>query len=79
MRAKKEGARRTLSSYMIWLQKEGREQIKAANPAATFGEIGKLAGQAWRELDQAVKDSYNAQAKALKEAAASPATPESSS
>jgi hypothetical protein len=62
---------------MIWLQKEGREQIKAANPTATFGEIGKLAGQAWRELAQETKDNYNAQAKALKDAAAVPA-PESS-
>ena len=76
MRAKKEGARRTLSSYMIWLQKEGREQIKTTNPTATFGEIGKLAGQAWRDLDKETKDNYNAQAKALKEAAA--ATTESS-
>jgi HMG (high mobility group) box len=78
VRAKKEGARRTLSSYMIWLQKEGREQIKTANPTATFGEIGKLAGQAWRDLDQETKDNYNAQAKALKEAAAAAPAPESS-
>jgi hypothetical protein len=38
-----------LSAYMFFA-KETREQIKQSNPEAKFGEIGKLLGEAWKEL-----------------------------
>ncbi len=58
-----------MSSYMLWLQKEGRAAIKLANPEATFGEIGKLAGNEWRNLSPARKQEYIDAAEELKKKA----------
>jgi hypothetical protein len=39
-----------LSAYMFFSQ-DWRERIKNENPDAGFGEIGKLLGAKWKELD----------------------------
>ena len=35
-----------------------RDRIKTENPAASFGELGKIAGQKWKEMDDASKEPY---------------------
>ncbi|CAO3642016.1 unnamed protein product [Cunninghamella blakesleeana] len=53
-----EAPKRGLSAYMIF-SKENRERIKSENPDATFGQIGKLLGEAWKNLDDEGKQKYN--------------------
>ena len=41
-----------------------REATKAENPDATFGEINKILGGMWKELDETEKEEYKAAAAA---------------
>ena len=43
--------KRALSPYILFCT-ENRALVKAANPAATFGELGKLLGAKWGALDE---------------------------
>lgn len=47
--------KKALSAFMIFSQ-ENRQNIKDQNPKATFGEMGKLLGAAWKELDEKAKE-----------------------
>jgi len=58
---KKGQPKRALSAYMFFSQ-DWRERIKAENPDAGFGEVGKLLGAKWKELDDAEKKPYLDQA-----------------
>ncbi|KAK2462717.1 hypothetical protein APHAL10511_005235 [Amanita phalloides] len=49
--------KRPLSAYMYFVQ-DWRERIKAENPDAGFGEVGKLLGAKWKELDNEEKKPY---------------------
>jgi hypothetical protein len=40
-----------LSAFMIF-SSENRSRIKEENPGASFGELGKLLGQKWREMNE---------------------------
>jgi hypothetical protein len=60
--------KRALSAYMFFSQ-DWRERIKAENPDAGFGEVGKLLGAKWKELDDAEKKPYADQAARDKERA----------
>ncbi|KAA1466807.1 hypothetical protein DENSPDRAFT_53847 [Dentipellis sp. KUC8613] len=53
--------KRALSAYMFFSQ-DWRERIKAENPDASFGEVGKLLGAKWKELDDSEKKPYVEQA-----------------
>jgi len=53
--------KRALSAYMFFSQ-DWRERIKTENPDASFGEIGKLLGAKWKELDESEKKPYIEQA-----------------
>ncbi|KAF9649583.1 hypothetical protein BDM02DRAFT_3094565, partial [Thelephora ganbajun] len=57
--------KRPLSAYMFFSQ-DWRERIKAENPDAGFGEIGKLLGAKWKEMDDEEKKPYVDQAAADK-------------
>lgn len=46
-----------LSPFMIF-NKENREKIKISHPNATFGDIGKLIGTAWKALNEKQKAVY---------------------
>lgn len=46
-----------LSSYMRFVN-EKRNDIKADNPGAGIGEIAKIAGKMWKELDEDDKKAY---------------------
>lgn len=47
---KSDKPKRAPSAFIIF-SNEHRESVKKANPDATFGGIGKLLGDAWKELD----------------------------
>jgi hypothetical protein len=53
----KNAPKRALSAYMFFSQ-DWRERIKAENPDAGFGEVGKLLGAKWKELDEDEKKPY---------------------
>ncbi|KAL5520385.1 NHP6 [Sanghuangporus baumii] len=53
--------KRALSAYMFFSQ-DWRERIKAENPDAGFGEVGKLLGAKWKEMDESEKKPYIEQA-----------------
>ncbi|KAF9445033.1 hypothetical protein P691DRAFT_762868 [Macrolepiota fuliginosa MF-IS2] len=53
--------KRALSAYMFFSQ-DWRERIKAENPDAGFGEVGKLLGAKWKEMDDEEKKPYIEQA-----------------
>lgn len=55
-----------LSPFMIF-NKENREKIKTANPNATFGDIGKLIGAAWKALNEKQRAVYTQKAEADKQ------------
>ncbi|KAJ3269404.1 Non-histone chromosomal protein 6 [Terramyces sp. JEL0728] len=55
-----------LSAFMIYSQ-ENRPRIKEENPNATFGEMGKLLGNAWKELNEEDKAEYTDKAAKDKE------------
>lgn len=48
---------KSLSPFIIF-NKENRETIKLSNPGVTFGELGKLIGNAWRDLNETDKAVY---------------------
>lgn len=41
--------KRALSAFMYYSQ-ENRPVVKQENPSASFGEIGKILGQQWKDL-----------------------------
>lgn len=45
------------SAYMLF-SKDWRERITAENPGASFGEVGKILGTTWKELDDLEKKPY---------------------
>ncbi|KAI9244976.1 Nhp6bp [Phascolomyces articulosus] len=67
-RAKKDksGPKRGLSAYMFFSQ-ENRAQVKEENPDASFGTIGKLLGDKWKNMTDDDKAPYVAKAVADKE------------
>ncbi|OCF33969.1 non-histone chromosomal protein 6 [Kwoniella heveanensis CBS 569] len=57
--------KRALSAYMFFVQ-DYRERIKAENPEATFGDVGKLLGIKWKEMSPPEKKPYEDKAQADK-------------
>ncbi|RKO86622.1 high mobility group box domain-containing protein, partial [Blyttiomyces helicus] len=57
--------KKALSPYLIFSQ-EMRPTIKEQNPDATFGQLGKLLGAAWQELNDKDKAVYNQKSEADK-------------
>jgi hypothetical protein len=49
--------KRAPSPYIVFCT-EQRPAIKAANPDASFGQLGKLLGEAWAKLGDAQKKVY---------------------
>ncbi|KAI9206421.1 Non-histone chromosomal protein 6 [Polychytrium aggregatum] len=59
-RAKKDpnAPKRPLSGYMFF-GTATRPQIKAENPTATFGQLGKILGERWKNMSDAEKQPWN--------------------
>lgn len=45
-------------SAYLFFSTENRPVIKAQNPDATFGDLGKLVGAAWKKADKETKAKY---------------------
>jgi len=58
--------KRNQSAYMIFCS-ENRPIVKEENPDAGFGDMGKLLGAKWKELDASGKKPYEDKAAADKE------------
>merc|ERR1711934_274146 len=63
----KPGYKRAKSAYMFFVVDQ-RSKIEKANPKATFGEVGKLLGEAWGKCKD--KSKYEKQAEKDKTRAA---------
>jgi len=46
----------------MYFSQDWRERMKQENPEASFGELGKLLGNKWKELDDDEKKPYMEQA-----------------
>lgn len=61
-RTKDENApKRALSAYMFFAN-SNRDQVREDNPGISFGEVGRILGQKWKELSDADKAPYEAKA-----------------
>ncbi|KAF7320951.1 hypothetical protein HMN09_00181800 [Mycena chlorophos] len=49
--------KRALSAYMFFSQ-AARKDVQAENPDASFGEVGKLLGAKWKEMDEEERKPY---------------------
>ncbi|KAG4302971.1 hypothetical protein PCANB_000731 [Pneumocystis canis] len=58
--------KRGMSAYMFFAQ-ENRELVKTENPDASFGQIGKILGELWKNLSSKDKQPYENRAKKDKE------------
>ena len=56
--ADKPKAKRPPSPYIVFCS-EKRAELKAAHPNATFGEMGKMLGQLWAQMDEKQKAVSN--------------------
>jgi len=54
---KEPGAKRQASPFIVFCN-EKRPEVKAKNPEATFGEMGKILGAMWKGLSESQKLSY---------------------
>lgn len=57
--------KRPLTAYMFFSQ-EKRPEIKRENQNVSFGDIGKLLGEAWQKLSEEDRKPYEAKAKQAK-------------
>jgi hypothetical protein len=48
------GKKRAPSPYIIFCS-EKRPELKKAHPTASFGEMGKMLGQMWAQMDEKAK------------------------
>lgn len=62
----KDAPKSALSAYMFFMNRN-REKIKEANPEASFGDLGRLAGAQWKEMDAEGKSEYEQAAREDKE------------
>ena len=53
-KADKPKTKRAPSPYIIFCS-EKRPELRAAHPNATFGEMGKMLGQMWAQMDEKAK------------------------
>ncbi len=53
-KADKPKSKRALSPYIVFCS-EKRPELKAAHPNASFGELGKMLGQLWAQMDEKAK------------------------
>lgn len=57
--------KRSLSAYMFFAN-DNRDIVRAENPGITFGQVGKLLGEKWKELTDEDKVPYQTKADADK-------------
>lgn len=58
--------KRPMSAYFLWLNGEGREQIKDENPGLGVTDVSKKAGEMWAKIKSDTKEKYEGKAKDAK-------------
>lgn len=53
--------KRSLSAYMFFAN-ENRDIVRAENPGISFGQVGKLLGDKWKQLTPEDKGPYESKA-----------------
>lgn len=53
--------KRSLSAYMFFAN-ENRDIVRAENPGISFGQVGKMLGEKWKELSSDDKAPYEKKA-----------------
>ena len=59
--------KKPMTAYFLWLNEEGREQIKREKPGLAVTEVAKAAGEKWKEIEEETKKKYENKHKELKE------------
>jgi len=59
--------KKPMSGYFMWLQAAGREKINAEFPGLKVTEVGKKAGEMWREMGDSDKKEWEEKVKEAKE------------
>jgi len=59
--------KRPMSAYFLWFN-DNRQRLKDENPGSSVTDLGKIAGAAWRDLDDEDKEEYQGKAAEAKEA-----------
>jgi len=59
--------KKPMSPYFLWLNEEGREEIKKDNPGIGVTDVAKAAGEKWKEIDEETKKKYEEKNKELME------------
>jgi len=60
-KSKKEGPKRAATAF-VYFSKANRASVVKENPDATFGEVGKLLGEAWQNTKAADRKKFEAEA-----------------
>ena len=58
--------KRPMSAYFLWMNGEGRQDVKKKNPAASITEVSKACGAAWGKIDGPTKTKYEKKAEEAK-------------
>ncbi|KAJ2723341.1 Non-histone chromosomal protein 6 [Coemansia sp. Benny D115] len=61
MKKDKNAPKRALSAYMFFSQAK-RQSVKDSNADVSFGQIGKILGTMWAQMDDVDKEPYQKQA-----------------
>ena len=59
--------KKPMTAYFLWLNEEGREEIKKEKPGLAVTEVAKAAGEKWKEIDEDTKKKYEDKHKEMKE------------
>ncbi|PLN78934.1 non-histone chromosomal protein 6 [Aspergillus taichungensis] len=57
--------KRGLSAYMFFAN-DNREKVREENPGITFGQVGKMLGDKWKNLSETQRKPYDEKAAADK-------------
>ena len=59
--------KKPMTAYFLWLNEEGREEIKKDNPGIGVTDVAKAAEEKWKEIDEETKKKYEEKNKELME------------
>ena len=58
--------KRPMSAYFLWMNGEGRQDVKKKNPSASITEVSKACGASWRNIDGPTKNKWEKKAEEAK-------------
>merc|ERR1712227_76978 len=58
--------KRPMSAYFLWMNGEGRQDVKKKNPSASITEVSKACGETWGNIDGPTKTKWEKKAEEAK-------------